>query len=65
MDGNTRAFTLAFSAPGNHNVELTAETLSCSIPYPPSVNPEEFLMTLSFSLINNQEEYSYLWTKEF
>lgn len=60
-----RAFTLAFSAPGNDNVELTAETLSSSIPYPPSVNPEEFLLMLLFSLINNQEEYSYLWTKEF
>lgn len=59
-----RAFTLASSAPGNDNVELTAETLSSSIPYPPSVNPEEFLMTLLFRFINNQEEYSYLQTEE-
>lgn len=59
-----RAFTLASSAPGNDNVELTAETLSSSIPYPPSVNPEEFLMTLLFRFINNQEEYSYPQTEE-
>lgn len=37
-----RAFTLAFPAPGDDNVELTAETLSSSILYPPSLLSSSF-----------------------